>query len=396
MPQIEPPKLDSPIDLTSLVPPAGNTLDSTEVTAEGIGDGGSERGWTNDDVPTGIAEMVPQRGPIDRLGPGRGPAVKGVPGIYGNRPVGGGGGRAIGIAGGSKTGDLAIGRALRWIARHQNNDGSWSLAGYQDQCKAKKCGGPGSVQSDAGATALGLLPFLAAGQTHLRMVGQDKASDYRRNVHMAVYWLLARQKSNGDLSAGSDQVMYSHGLATIALAELYALSHDKQVGGAAQRAVDFIVAAQHPESGGWRYKPGEPGDTSVTGWQIMALKSAQIAGLSVPSRVMERAHRWLKSTAQGQGGLFAYEPGGGATPTISAVGLLASQYLGAERDAPAMREGVRYLLGNLPLADNRNAYYWYYATQVLHNLPGSEWEEWNRRMRRVLVDSQVVEPGACS
>ncbi len=81
---------------------------------------------------------------------------------------------------------------------------------------------------------------------------------------------------------------------------------------------------------------------------------------------------------------------------MTAVGLLASQYLGAERDAPAMREGVRYLLGQLPTTEARNAYYWYYATQVLHNLSGSEWEEWNRRMRAVLIASQSTTPGACS
>jgi hypothetical protein len=213
---------------------------------------------------------------------------------------------------------------------------------------------------------------------------------------MATYWLLAHQKSDGDLSAGSDQVMYSHGLATIALAELYALSHDKQVGGGAQRAVDFIVQAQHPESGGWRYKPGDRGDTSVTGWQIMALKSAQIAGLEVPSRTIELAHRWLKSTATSQGGLFAYEPAGGATATMTAVGLLGTQYLGADRDAPAMKEGVRYLMGQTPKADVRNSYYWYYATQVMHNLPGSEWDEWNRRMRDVLISSQSTTAGVCS
>jgi hypothetical protein len=198
------------------------------------------------------------------------------------------------------------------------------------------------------------------------------------------------------LSAASDQVMYSHGLATIALAELYALSRDKQVGSAAQRAVDFVVGAQHPETGGWRYKPGDRGDTSVAGWQIMALKSAQIAGLAVPSRSIELAHRWLKSTSQGQGGLFSYEPGGGATPTMTAVGLLGTQYLGGRREDANMQEGVRYLMSQMPVPESRNCYYWYYATQVMHNLPGSEWDEWNRRMREVLVKSQSVVPKSCS
>ncbi len=206
---------------------------------------------------------------------------------------------------------------------------------------------------------------------------------------------MDHQKGDGDLSAGSSQVMYSHGLATIALAELYALSRDKHVGSAAQRAVDFVVLAQHAESGGWRMPPGDRGDTSVAGWQIMALKSAQIAGLSVPSRTIELAHRWLRSTAQSQGGLFSYEPAGGATPTMTAVGLLATQYLGADRRGPAMQEGIRFLTGQLPAAEAPNCYYWYYATQVMHNLPGPDWDQWNRRMRSVLVASQSTTPGAC-
>ena len=65
-------------------------------------------------------------------------------------------------------------------------------------------------------------------------------------------------------------MMYSHGLATIALSEAYGLSGDKVVGAAAQKAVDFILMAQNKNDGGWRYNPGDPGHTSVVGWQLMA------------------------------------------------------------------------------------------------------------------------------
>ena len=37
------------------------------------------------------------------------------------------------------------------------------------------------------------------------------------------------------------------------------------------------------------------GDTSVLGWQVMALRSAELAGLTVPPQALEGAKRWLRS-----------------------------------------------------------------------------------------------------
>jgi hypothetical protein len=388
-PPVEQPAQD--IDLAALSQPAGQTLDQTEAARE-LGEGGPDRGWAtsqSSSVPDFDVPRVMKNSGVssDRPGPGR----AGLRDLLAGRASGSGGGKVRGITGQTKITDAAVAKALRWLARHQNADGSWSIDGFQSRCKDTSCSGQGNASADAAATALGLLPFLAAGQTHLRADGK-----YRENVGRAAYWLTTHQKATGDLSAGSSQVMYSHGLAAIALAELFALSHDKAVGSSAQRGIDFIAAAQNPESGGWRYKPGERGDTSVAGWQIMALKSGQIAGLAVPTTSIELAHKWLRSTASDAGGLFSYEPGSGVTPTMTAVGLLATQYLGAPRSAPAIKQGIGYLMGQLPTADARNCYYWYYATQVLHNVPGSEWDEWNRRMRRILVESQSVTAGLCS
>jgi hypothetical protein len=76
---------------------------------------------------------------------------------------------------------------------------------------------------------------------------------------------------------------------------------------------------------------------------------------------------------------------------MTSVGLLCTQYLGTKRDDPAIREGMAYLMRNLPNINARDTYYWYYATQVMHNVPGPEWETWNRQMRRVLIASQIKE-----
>ena len=119
-----------------------------------------------------------------------------------------------------------------------------------------------------GHCALGLLPFLAAGQTH------NSPGPFQKTVFGGVYWLLNHQRPDGDLSADAPQQMYSHGVAAIALCEAYGLSKDKVVGAAAQKAINFIELAKNAKTGGWRYHPGEEGDTSVVGWQFMALKSA--------------------------------------------------------------------------------------------------------------------------
>ena len=78
--------------------------------------------------------------------------------------------------------------------------------------------------------------------------------------------------------------MYSHGLAAITLCEAYAMTHDRKLMGPAQLSLNHIVYAQDPIGGGWRYAPRQPGDTSVVGWQLMALKSGHMAYLAVPTR----------------------------------------------------------------------------------------------------------------
>jgi hypothetical protein len=169
------------------------------------------------------------------------------------------------------------------------------------------------------------------------------------------------------------------------------MTGDKHVGAAAQKACNFIMAAQNKQTGGWRYAPLEDGDTSVVGWQLMGLKSGYMAQLAIDNGAFDRTRKWL--TLVGGGGSsshagFSYTPGGGATPAMTAVGLLCSQYLGAHREDPKMVAGRDYLMANPPDKGGRNVYYWYYATQVMHNLAGPEWDAWNRKMRRVLIDSQ--------
>lgn len=288
-------------------------------------------------------------------------------------------------AGGTTLTEAAVARGLRWLASVQNQDGSWSLANYDRHDRP-------SNRGDSAATSLALLPFLGAGQT-------QEFGMYKATVARGLGWLLAHQEPNGDLRADfpGQAGMYAHGQATIVLCEAYAMTGDEKLRQPAQAAIDFIQAAQHPR-GGWRYQPGEAGDTSVLGWQVMALQSARAAGggLQVDDATLQLADYFLDSVSKSsrsrlpQGALYRYLPDGGEfTPAMTAEGLLCRMYLGWKRENPRLTAGVRWLVENhLPQSDQRNLYYWYYGTQVMHHYGGPSWDRWNRAVRQLLVESQ--------
>ena len=289
--------------------------------------------------------------------------------------------------GGTKGTERAVAGGLSWLARHQNADGSWSFDGHSKHCKDTSCTCDGKNASKGAATAFALLPFLAAGQTH------KSQGPYQKTIADGIEFMGRSAKPDGNLQAGPAS-MYAQGVATIVLCEAYGMSKDPRLKLPAQKAIEYICRAQHPELGGWHYylPGGTPtaGDLSVVGWQLMALKSAKMSGLDVPPVVLEKAQKFLKSVSKGEkGGLSCYMVDSGPTPAMTSVGLLSKQFLGAKRTDPAMQEGMQYMMKNLPGEGARNSYYFYYATQVMHNLPGREWDEWNRAMRKYLIDTQV-------
>jgi hypothetical protein len=289
----------------------------------------------------------------------------------------------VGGYGGTKATERSVGAALNWFARHQNPDGSWSLDKFATSCHDGSCNCGTKLKCDIAATSFALLPFFGAGQTH------KSRGPYRRAIADGLAAIMNQQKNDGDLR-GSEGTMYVHGLATLALCEAYGMSGDREVGVCAQRAIHFIERAQDSRGGGWRYQPGEPGDTSVVGWQLMALKSGLLSGLAVNESTLVKANEFLKAASSGKNnGLYAYQAGAPPTPTMTAVGTLCSQYLGGRREDPAMLESIDSLLTNMPDGKVRTVYYWYYASMAMHNIPGPEWDAWNRRMRRLLIDSQI-------
>ncbi|HWA99335.1 MAG TPA: prenyltransferase/squalene oxidase repeat-containing protein [Pirellulales bacterium] len=283
--------------------------------------------------------------------------------------------------GGNEASEAAVAKALEWLAKHQLPDGSWNMDHSRaPQCMGK-CKDPGKhVQANLGATALGVLPFLGAGQTH-------KQGKYKQQVQTALFYIANQMKvsPNGGDCTDRQGSFYSHGLCSIALCEAYAMTHDKGLAAPAQFALNFIAYAQDPLGGGWRYAVRTPGDTSVVGWQLMALKSGHMAHLDVKANTIKGATNFL-NLAQSEGGAYYGYTGPGKGPATTAVGLLCRMYLGWKQTDPALEKGVQYLAKMGP--HKTNVYYNYYATQVLHHYEGELWSQWNEKMRDQLIETQ--------
>jgi hypothetical protein len=281
--------------------------------------------------------------------------------------------------GGTGESERAVTFALRWLARHQQSDGKWSFHhGGDDPGTLEKC--------TTGATGLAILSFLGAGYTH-----RSGPLRFEPNVERGIKFLVSQikyGKEGGDLRGVvvSNEGMYAHAIATLALCEAYGLTRDEKLHEPAQQAVNFIVSAQDPRKGGWRYSPREPGDTTVTGWQVMALKSARSSGLKVPARTLTAAGKFLDTVQSAGGSRYGYVTPE-STPPMTAIGLLCRMYLGWKQNAKPLRSGVMFLSHTGPSLND--IYYDYYATQVLHHWGGPEWKKWNEVVRDHLIESQA-------
>jgi hypothetical protein len=275
----------------------------------------------------------------------------------------------LAVYGGTALTEAAVLNGLRWLEKNQEDDGSWSLKGPYRQGS--------TIENRLAATAMALLAFQGYGET-------DQRGEFKDSVARGWKKLLEMQDENGKFCSdeGEKKHTYGQAQATIALCELYAMTKDQRFRGPAQKAVDYAVYSQSPQ-GGWRYAPKQDSDTSVTGWYVMALKSAAMAGLDVPSLSFHQVTAYLDSVGLENQSKYGYLPHHPASLAMSAEGLLCRQYLGWKRDDERLRQGLDYLLAN-PIdykKGDRNVYYWYYATQTLHHMGGKDWDQWNQAMR---------------
>ena len=275
--------------------------------------------------------------------------------------------------GGNQASEDAVALALAWLAAQQLPDGGWDFSSPHSG---------GALKSGRnGATGMALLPFLGAGQTH-------KQGKYQKTVQEGLDYLQSQMNKDGSLFDGG--YMYAHGIASICLAEAYAMTHDKRLRVPAQAAMNFIISFQDKVGGGWRYTPGQPGDTSSVGWQLMALKTGQMGDLAINPQTLQGVDKFLNSVQANEGGNYGYTTPS-AAPGTSAVGLLCHMNLGWKKDHPGIEKGIEFLSKTGPSPGNM--YFNFYATQVMHHYEGAPWQKWNNVMRDQLIKSQAKTDG---
>jgi hypothetical protein len=285
---------------------------------------------------------------------------------------------AVRSRGGSAESEAAVERGLAWLALHQAVDGSWQFDLSGCRCDGG-CRDPGTLESSTASTAIALLPFLGAGSTHLD-------GPYQGTVSRGIYYLVSRMQPTprgGDFCEGT---MYGHGVTTLVLAEALGMTKDDMLVPYVRDAVRFIETAQDMHGGGWRYLPGQAGDTTVTAWQLAALKSAALAGLETPSPTIDGVRRFLDRVQTQKGAAYGYRTPA-AKPCTSAIGLLCRMYTGWGSTQEPLQRGITNLAkpGPAPHAIYQN----FYLSQALLQLDHPVWPRWNAKNREQLIAQQA-------
>ena len=270
-----------------------------------------------------------------------------------------------------------VAKGFQYLALQQSENGSF---------------GQGRFTNHVGITSLAAIAYLSDGNTPNR-------GPYAKHVDLALDFILDHASDTG-LIAGttSHGPMYGHGFATLFLGEVYGMSsRDDEIRVALAKAVELIIRTQNKE-GGWRYKPvPDDADVSVTICQIMALRSARNAGISVDEDVIDKAVAYVRSCQNSDGGWrYMIRPGTSAWPRTAAG--LASLYYAGIHEGESIEKGLDYL-ERTAFPSNRSVrqshYYYgqYYAVQAMHMAGGDRWSRWWPAAREALLGRQSSNGG---
>ena len=326
--------------------------------------------------------------------------------------------KAVSMFGGTPSSEAAVEAALDWLARHQAADGGWGFNhSFTPGCD---CGNSGTHEGRTGATGAALLTYFGAGYT---FADGPRAEPIRRGIQFLLKSLNISPDGYADLKGGdtSNGGIYQHGLATAALCEALAVDRvlmkmiqkDKNVKfidpsgreitfknlkelgdvlqNACQLATNYLIIHQDPNGGGWGYQPKSAGDTSILGWQVMALISGRSERVATPSTTWNGINRYLKAVSSASG--FSYRTGQAPKKSTTAIGVLCRMYTGATRSDQQLKNSVQYLSAQGP--SRGEMYYNYYATQAMfawgdEKAEGGQklWTQWNNKARDMLVTLQ--------
>ena len=273
--------------------------------------------------------------------------------------------------------DDGIRRAIDWLASEQQPSGAWKTNDYGES---------------TATTALAIMAMLAAGHV-------PEEGPYGQQITRGVGWLLSKQQKNGLLVGRqrSDGPMYSHGIATLMLAEVIGMvdpTQAEQCREVLQKAVKLIVDAQNQSKstehdGGWRYQPtSSDSDLSVTAWQLLALRAAKDIGCDVPAENIDRAIAYVRRLHVQYDGGFGYMSGHGSTVTRAGTGIVALEVCGEHRTKETLAAAKMIL--SRPLTKGQHYFYYgvYYCTVGMYKVGGDEWQQSRESLYRTTLNMQ--------
>jgi hypothetical protein len=267
-------------------------------------------------------------------------------------------------------------------------------------------------------TGFCVLAFMAHG--HIPGEG-----DYGERLEQATDFILSCQKQNGLVTLlGPDgpritaenvpipigePAAYNHAIASLTLAEVYGMSKSddtKPLQNAIAKAIAATLQLQRrptdlpADRGGWRYITDDgvhDSDLSMTGWQLMFLRSARNAGFDVPQEPIDDAIKYVRRTFNARINRFAYTTGENshASRGMAGAGILALAHAGFHDSSEAQSSGQwllrnnfdEYNVGNKHWAD-RYHYSLFNATQAMYQLGGDYWKQFFPRTVSALLANQ--------
>jgi hypothetical protein len=302
--------------------------------------------------------------------------------------------------------DASIERALAWMAKSQQRDGSF----------------PTLPTGQPGVTSLCVMAFMAHGHV-------PGSEPYGTNVERALEFILGCQKENGLIALVGPRgpeitraisgnigtpAAYSHAISALTVSELYGMSTEHQAQDMEEVITKALAASlvmqrwpkeTEADHGGWRYVNDFDtwdSDVSVTGWELMFLRSAHNAGFDVPKEAVNDAVAYIRRTFNKEVGTFEYIINDADTRSrgMAGAGILAMAHSGLH-DEPEAKAAGEWLLkqsfakynvietfGQAPYAHDRYHYGIFNSCQGMYQLGGRYWAEFFPPIVRVLLANQ--------
>ena len=279
-------------------------------------------------------------------------------------------------AGGKASMDKQVLKALRWLKIQQQPEGNFG------------------TKFPVAMTAFALLAYSG----HCETVDSP---EFGETVKKAIAYLVnVADKGKGMMATSRDRhVSYEHGIAVYALADAYSMNKSAstpfpRISPILKKAVAVIIEGQ-TNGGGWLYSYGSNGigDLSVSGWNVQALKGAQLTGIKFSGleTAIKKAVRYLKAAEDPNGtdGYWKYrvQDGQKGKLSLTGVGAFCARILGV----PSQLENKALDLINSknPKKFNANAAYsWYYYSRAAFQKQGKHWNDFNKSYQEVIAAAQ--------